>query len=715
MEKGERIILKFIRFMIAIILSGSLLFCSGSDKRPRLEIVSYVVRDRVIPLKSIEMRSMIIVAFKILPRPNSLTNLTAVGELYYNNKLMAQDKISNLDSLGNNLGFDIPLSQGTFNYEKTYGISEGKYLIIINLFHKRKHLLAQCKKEFSRNQIGRLFLGFDKIFEPPHYIPVDNFAIDSKTIDRKTDDSKEKDYIVSQKSYLERVYPYTEPDVSDFIKAISVEISRNEYKPLTFSIRALRNLGRVQISVTPLRGIQGTLETDSISVGAVGQLTEIIGPESDTDTVYYRWAPKIIESNEVTIPQGFTQRYWLTLRAGPAAIPGNYHGIITIKPQFGHLTRIPIHIKVLPLQLTDTDIQYGMMMTYAFYELDNDIWTEQERALIKQSGLEIYKDLREHGMTMIYPHSHFYLKFDTNGQPILQSLKASLEAYKKLAFPGPFCWYLGHLLQTAKPFHPGSIINYDAQVSKKRLYELLSRFEMMAKELGIPKEKLIVQLVDEADDRDRVAAGKELNEMAHQMGFKTLVTRIWPEVDVICTGIPSDDKEANQIRQIGKQWWIYPNIALSSRNMTYVRYVFGFGAWRWGVDGVVPWTFQMSQGCNGNPFTVLDGPEVMVAYPGVKGPIPTPTWEAIRDGINDYKYIYLLKKLIASEKAKSNPKANLIESQLQQFKQNLSRAPGEEEHQFGDWLPESFSKSRKQIIEWALELYRSTPGIVPDG
>jgi hypothetical protein len=707
MEKKERITLRFVRSITAIILlSFSLLLCSGSDNPTRIEIVSYVVRDRVIPLNTIQMRSMIIVAFKILPKIDNLAILTVCGELYCNNKLMAQDKISNLDSLGNNLGFDILLFQGVFNYEKTYSIPEGRYLIIINLFNKHHQLLAQCKKEFSRNQIGRLFLGFGKIFEPPHYIPVDNFAIDSKTIDRKTDDSKEKDYIVSQKSYLERVYPYTEPDVSDFIKAISIEISRNEYKPLTFSIRALRNLGRVQISVTPLRGIQGTLETDSISVGAVGQLTEIVETEKEGNIVYYRQAPKIIESKDVTLSQGFTQRYWLTLRAGPAAIPGNYHGIITIKPQFGHLTRIPIHIKVLPLQLTDTDIQYGMMMTYAFYEVDNDIWTEQERALIKQSGLEIYKDLREHGMTMIYPHSHFYLKFDTNGQPILQSLKTSLEAYKKLEFPGPFCWYLGHLLQTAKPFHPGSIINYDAQVSKKRLYELLSRFEMMAKELGIPKEKLIVQLVDEADDIDRVAAGKELNKIAKEMGFKTLVTRKWPEVDVICTGIPSDDREANQIRQIGKQWWIYPNIALSSRNMTYVRYVFGFGAWKWGVDGVVPWTYQMSQGCNGNPFTVLDGPEVMVAYSGINGPIPTPTWEAIREGINDYKYIYLLKRLISSAKVKGNPKANLIEQKLEQLKQDLGQAPGEEEHQFGDWSPESFAKRRKQIVEWALELYQ---------
>jgi hypothetical protein len=349
-----------------------------------------------------------------------------------------------------------------------------------------------------------------------------------------------------------------------------------------------------------------------------------------------------------------------------------------------------------------------MMMTYSFYELDNNVWTEQEKALIKQGGFEIYKDFREHGMTMIYPHSYFYLKFDTSGHPVLQSLKASLEAYKRLEFPGPFCWYMGHLLQTAKPFHPGSIDNYDAGVAKTRLRKLLNLFETMAKELGIPKEKLILQLVDEPDDRDRISAGKELNRVAQQLGFKTLVTRKWPEVDVICTGIPSNDKEARKLKQMGKQWWIYSNSALTSRNLGYTRYVFGFGAWCWGVDGVVPWTFQMSQGCNGNPFTVLDGPEVMVAYPGIKGPIPTPTWEAIRDGINDYKYIYLLKKMISDAKGRGNAKAKLIEQQLERFKQDCGRVPGEEECEFGDWPPESFSKRRKQIIEWALELYQSS-------
>jgi hypothetical protein len=707
MEKGERITLRFIRVMATVILSGSLLFCSGPDNRTRIEIVSYVVRDRVITLNSIEMKSMIIVAFKILPKLDNLTDLTVVGELYCNNQFISQDKIPNLDSLGNNLGFDISLSQGEFRYDKLFGLPEGRYLIVISLFDQHQRLLAQCKKELKRNQIGRRFYGFDKIYDPPLYVPKNSLSANSKTID-KIDTPKEKDYIVFQKSYLERVYPYTEPKASDFIEAISTEISRNEYQPITLSIRALKNLGKVQITIAPLQGKSGKLGADSIKVGAVGYLTEITGPESDTDMVYYRWAPKIIESKEVTIPQGRTQGYWITLKAGGDATPGDYRGIITIRPQFGRQTQIPIHVKVLPLRLTDTDIQYGMMMTYAFYELDNNVWTEQEKALIKQGGFEIYKDFREHGMTMIYPHSYFYLKFDTSGQPVLQSLKASLEAYQRLEFHGPFCWYMGHLLQTAKPFHPGSIDNYDAGVAKTRLRKLLNLFETMAKELGIPKEKLILQLVDEPDDRDRISAGKELNRIARQMGFKTLVTRNWPELDVICTGIPSNDKEARKLKQMGKPWWIYPNNALTAKNMSYTRYVFGFGAWRLGVDGIVPWTFQMSQGCNGNPFTVLDGPEVMVAYPGIKGPIPTPTWETIRDGINDYKYIYLLKRLISVAKGRGNAKANLIEQKLQQFKQGLGQAPSEEEDQFGDWPPESFSKRRKQIIKWALELYQSS-------
>lgn len=719
------------RFAIILILNIPFYCCSPAksalDEQIHIVIISYMARDRLIPLNQMQMRSNIIVAFKIEPRRKNLSNMSVAGELFHNGKLLAKDEIHNLDSSGNNLGFDIPLSNGKFSYEKPYSIPDGGYLVDVKLFDENRKLITQTQKEFNKNQIGRTFHGFDKVYERPQYILINEektaggWRLEAKDYEKtakgdrleatyqKTAEGKRqkaKEYVIFQKSYLERIYPNTKPEEHELIKEISAELSRNEYKPLTFSIRAMKDLGKVRISVSTFKDIHGKKGDISINKEAVNQLTEVVREDDKKNVVYYRYAPKIIEDKEVIVPQHHTQTYWFTFKANSETKPGDYYGSIKIMPQSGKQTEIPVHVKLLPLELADTDKQYGMMMDYAFYEMDSEKWTEKDREILQKRGMEIYRDLRDHGMTIVYPHSHFYYKMDKKGKPILNSLKASLESYKKLQFPGPFVWYLGHLLQTAKPKHPGSILNYDSEVAKRRLRDLLQRFEMMARELGISKYKLIVQLVDEpdAEQRERTKAAKELHKVVRELGFRTLITRSWTDVDVICTGTPDNKKQAEQLRKIGKAWWIYPNDTLNSKNLAYTRYVFGFGAWRWGVDGVVPWTYQMSQGSNGNPFTVLDGAEVMVAYPGVNGPIPTPTWEAIRDGINDYKYIYLLDKLIKVEKAEGNTAALGVENQLLQLKHSLWKRPGPRENEFGDWSPELFEKRRKQIVEWALEL-----------
>jgi hypothetical protein len=719
------------------------------------------------------MRSTVIVGFRLVPKIDNISEMTVRGELYDNNQLLSEDTIVELDSSGNNLGFDMPLSEGPFSYGQSMSIPDGEYRVVIKLFDENR-LIVQAEKELERNQIGRTFYGFNKVYEQPQYVLIndektdggslrsrhqkdDRFAggplrsrleaTNEKTVgglrleatnqkndrgslrsrhqeddrfargslrsrleakDKKTNNDKQKakDYIVFQKSYMERVYSNTQPRAEELIKEISTEISRNEAKPLTFSVRAYKDLGKVKISLGKLKDKQEKDAGVTVDIGALNQLTEVVREDDKKNIIYYRYAPKIIEDKEVSIPQNHTQTYWLTIKANSDTKPGNYYGTIKINAQSGKPTEIPFHVKVLPLTLTDTDKQYGMMMDYASYEMDNDTWTEKEKEILQKRGEEIYKDLRDHGMTMIYPHSHFYYQADKNGEPILNSLRASLKSYKNLQFPGPFIWYLGHLLQTAKPVHPGSILNYDPEVAKRRLHELLIRFERMASDFAIPKNNLIVQLVDEPDpdQKERTKAGKELHKVARELGFKTLITRSWSDVDVICTGVPDNAKQAEQLRKIGKEWWIYPNNTLNSKNLAYTRYVFGFGAWRWGVDGVVPWTYQMSQGSNGNPFTVLDGAEIMVAYPGVHGPIPTPVWEAIRDGINDYKYIYLLEKLISEGKVMGNSAALRIEQQLTELKQKIGKSPGPEENDYGDWSPAAFEKKRKQIVEWAMEL-----------
>lgn len=172
----------------------------------------------------------------------------------------------------------------------------------------------------------------------------------------------------------------------------------------------------------------------------------------------------------------------------------------------------------------------------------------------------------------------------------------------------------------------------------------------------------------------------------------------------MCTGTPDSDAEADRLRLMENEWWIYPNGALTGLNLCYTRYVFGFGAWQWGVKGVVPWTYQMGEGSNGNPFTVLDGPEIMVTYPWGGSVLSTPVWEAVREGITDYRYIFQLERLIAAAKRRGSSRVAAIEQRLAEMKRARGSSPWSEQGRFGNWPPESFDRKRSEIIKWACAL-----------
>jgi hypothetical protein len=689
---------------IAVVLICSLLALLDLTDRPGVRITSYLVRDHFIVLERPKICATFIAGFSISPRELDITDCSVEGQLFHNSRLISTCSIRHLDGPNQNLGFELCSPEGDISFDQKWSIPDGAYSISIALFDKGGAPLAKCVKNLNRNQLGRTFIGNDRIHEPVRYVSLDDKKdLPAGSSVSQGGDLKENGWQVFQRSPLERVYPNEGPRHGELLKEIATRAARGEYQSLTFSIRADRNLGVVRIETTPLYGDKGVPAAEPLKIGIVGQLSEVVD-ESD-NVCFYRNAPRIIEAGDAAIPAGYTQSYWLTLKVGAEARPGRYHGAISIRPESAEPMEIPVALEVLPLRFTDTDIQYGMMMTYVSYELDSPIWTEGEKNLIKQRAFETYQDLRDHGMTVVYPHSHFYYESDTAGGPVLQSLAADLEAYKRIGFPGPFCWYMGHLLQTAKPWHPGSITGYDPGVARRRLIDLLDRLGARAESIGIEKNRLLVQIADEPNDggRARAAAAKELHGIVGKKGFRTLVTDAWPDVDTICTGTPKSPDEAMKLKHAGKQWWIYPNEALTGRNLAYTRYVFGFGAWKWGVNGVVPWTFQMTQGCGGNPFNVLDGSEVMVAYPAVNGVISTPVWETIREGINDYKYIYLLTKMISEAKAQGNANAESLEKRLEALRHEPGKAPQPMEGEFGDWTPESFAGKRNMIIKWALE------------
>ncbi len=692
--------------VIVMILLGLCALFSCRERERGVELVSWLVRDCVVWLESPEIRSRVIAGFRVRPGISRTERLKVHGELFHNDVIMARASLLSLDGPAGSLEFDLPGTRSlALSRETPYSIPEGIYKIRVMLMDGHGRILSETGKTLPRDQLCRTFRGRGHRCPPAVYRAVPGAGRQQAWSPSAED--LDRGYALFRNGPLDDASAVPRTDDGIDLREIDTFVSRNEVKTLTFSVRSITDTGTVRVSVSPFRAGNGIAGKLSVKVSSAGLLTRVDEGGKPEGPIPYRLSPRILEPDPPLLKGGGTVSFWLTLRSTADTLPGEYTAALTVTPERGRRTEIPLRVTVLPLTLTDTDIQYGMMMDYAFYELDSGGWADRERKILARWGAGIYRDMREHGMTMVYPHSRFVYAPAEDGTPPLESLGEALVNYRKMGFPGPFCWYMGHLLHTAKTLHPGSILLYDEAVAERRLRSLLRRFQYMARESGVPRERLLVQLVDEPDgeDRARVAAAKRLHAVAREMGFRTLITRPWPEAAVMCTFPPESDAEASRLRSMGNEWWIYPNEALEGRNLCRTRYVFGFGAWRWGVKGVAPWTYQMSQGSNGNPFTVLDGPEIMVTYPGREGVLSTPVWEAVREGINDYRYIYRLERLIASARKRKGSRAGAIERRLLELKRAYPRAPGAEGFVYGDWPPDSFEKRRRDIIDWACKLY----------
>ena len=144
---------------------------------------------------------------------------------------------------------------------------------------------------------------------------------------------------------------------------------------------------------------------------------------------------------------------------------------------------LPLKLTVEPITLTDIpNIDYFMLMTYEFTELTMP-WPKEEKEKIYKSAVNILKDYKEHGMTTINPHSPFVLIRNEDGTPNLEDIFAALRAAKEVGFDRPIIWYMGHLIQTSKPRHPGNIIGFDDSVHISRLQYLVKAVSEYTKKL----------------------------------------------------------------------------------------------------------------------------------------------------------------------------------------------------------------------------------------
>jgi hypothetical protein len=264
-------------------------------------------------------------------------------------------------------------------------------------------------------------------------------------------------------------------------------------------------------------------------------------------------------------------------------------------------------------------------------------------------------------------------------------------------------------LQAAKGQHPGNIRLYDPEIHPARARYLAETALRKAKELNGPP--LFFMPIDEP----RIALRQQITLELFREIKKSPGTKIMSTTNIggKLLDIENDSqvdritlRPGERTRQSDRKVWEYNNTVVQCLNPGYSRYIYGYYTWRQDLDGMNSWGPGTTQNARGNPFEDLDHEftDYAITLPHAGGPLATVNWEAIREGIDDIRYIYLLEQRCSLSAARHPVEVENAQKFLDSIREMCDFDDRNIINEFGDWTPERFESLRKQVTGWIQRL-----------
>ncbi len=464
-------------------------------------------------------------------------------------------------------------------------------------------------------------------------------------------EERQRGFLITVPDPMTVIGPEAVPLACERATALNLFAPRGEYESASFVLHAIAPLADVQIAVGELRSIQGhAIPADWFDVRFVRSVRVPVDQKAKT----FRREPFLLEKRKtVSAAKGAALRVWLTLKIPESAAADDYTGTITVQAAGQASAQIKLVAKVLPLVLPPAPVEMAM-----FFPSPAD----SDKLLMKE-----LIDAREHGCNGIEPAMSVVIKTrdrdfgEDNVAATRAQCKRLMAAEKKVFGPRafPVTFELGHEIAYFWD-HQKAWFSFWPH-SKKIDSDFLHAVDVvceMAKEEGWPS--LRAYALDEA------GAHNLLDEAVYYYGLikkHRLDLATWTDIGGgMAMGIDEIGPLSASIDVFNTNRFT-PEIAktLVGRKKPYAvyngcgptpagaRFFFGFYGYKTGASQIAQWAYYSGNALfQGNGFRQDDEGYVYLAE---DGPLPSVMWEAVREGITDYRYLSLLARSIAAARA----------------------------------------------------------------
>ncbi|NLF94722.1 MAG: hypothetical protein GX564_12625, partial [Oligosphaeraceae bacterium] len=500
---------------------------------------------------------------------------------------------------------------------------------------------------------------------------------------------------------LFELHPQLLPEPHEFDRPIALFAAPDQYEAAAFGLYASQEAAAVTLSAGALYNNRG----ESLPVPELRTI-RVWPQRSGFVTVTYRDVPELLEKNRpLDIPANQGQAYYVKCHIPAGTASGIYQGNISVSQSGRPALTIPLSVRVLNLPLVrDTGRivgvyygapdQFSILQNCGFNSVLQGFQNCMRGILKPLKTIAAQEQDVTKRLEMLYAGQDLPQLNYAEAHP--QGFDNFVKAYQAAGFKRLVVWFVARgftdeiarflnlPLSTARvpDIYPASITPEYGQLFK----DIIRAIDRQAAKSGL--ETYYYQFDELGVHPDAVVFkyAVEMFKLVKEAGAKTLVTctddeflpMVHPWLDTRQYAQSSAGTRAAlakiyaSTKAEGREFFSYSGCVYEQHHLN--RYNAGLNIWLCGWEGKYFWNLASQRG---NAFNDFDRPEkdAMALYHHEGEYIPTLQLEALREGIDDLRYLTTLEKLLAeaaqSPRLPAQQRAAEITRELAALKESL--------------------------------------------